>query len=152
MRLKPIGPEVLAHFSYDPASPSGLNHSGTVLHNGYRQVVFNKQFYKAHRVVWALHYGDPGGALIDHIDGNKANNRIENLRKADHAEQQRNRTVQANSMAGVKGLHFDERRSRWVGQVHAGKQYLRTSSKDKLLVEQWLRETRARYHKEFAKD
>ena len=152
MRLKPIGPEVLAHFTYDPTSPSGLNQHGTLLHNGYRQVVFNKQFYKAHRIVWALHYGDPGPVLIDHKDRNKSNNLIGNLRTADHAEQQRNRTKQANNKSGVKGLHYDERRKEWIGQVRAKDKYMRAAGKDRAVIEQWLRDTRAALHKDFAKD
>ena len=151
MRLKPIGPEVLAHFKYDPTSPSGLNRHGTVLHNGYRQVVFNKQFYKAHRIVWALHYGDPGTALIDHKDGDKSRNVIENLRKADHAEQQRNRTKQTTNKSGTKGLHYDGKRKEWIGQVRAKDKYMRTAGKDRAVVEAWLVEKRSELHKEFAR-
>ena len=152
MRLKPIGPDVLAHFRYDPSSPSGLNVHGSLLHNGYRQVVHNKQFYKAHRIVYALHYGDPGRALIDHKDGDKNNNRIENLRIADHAEQQRNRTKQANNKSGVKGLHYDTRRDSWVGQVRAKDKLMRAESKHRHVIEAWLIETRANLHSDFARN
>lgn len=151
MRLKPIGPEVLAHFKYDPASPSGLNVVGSLLANGYRQVVFSKQFYKAHRIVWALHYGDPGPHLIDHVNGDKNDNRIENLRLADNAEQQRNKPAQANNRSGTKGLHWDDRMARWIGQVQAVGNNFWAASKDRATIEQWLRETRDRWHGEFAK-
>lgn len=152
MRLKPIGPDVLAHFKYDPDSPSGLNARGSLLHNGYRQVVFNKQFYKAHRIVYALHYGDPGPALIDHKDGDKSNNRIENLRIADHAEQQRNRTKQSNNKSGVKGLHYSARRNSWIGQVRANDKLLHAESKHRHVIEAWLIKTRASLHSDFARN
>ena len=151
MRLKPIGPEVLEHFRYVEDSPSGLNVQGSVLANGYRQVVFNKQFYKAHRIVWALHHGDPGRSLIDHINGDKGDNRVANLRLADHAGQQQNRPRQGNNKTGVKGLSWSARRGQWVGQVQAGGKSFWYASKDRGVVEQWLKETRARWHGEFAK-
>ena len=150
MRLKPIGQDVLAHFNYNPASPSGLNVAGSLLNNGYRQVVFNKQFYKAHRIVWALHYGDPGPHTVDHINGDKTDNRIENLRLADHAEQQRNKPAQANNCSGIKGLHWCRRAARWVGQIKKGSKTYSKYSKDKDDVIAWLIATRNELHKEYA--
>jgi hypothetical protein len=56
--------------------------AGTVEKAGYRVVSFKKQKFKAHRIVWLLCTGrDPGVEFdIDHIDGCRTNNRIENLR------------------------------------------------------------------------
>jgi hypothetical protein len=43
--------------------------------------------FKAHRLVWWWHHGPvPDGLQIDHIDGDKSNNRIENLRVVTQAE------------------------------------------------------------------
>ena len=151
MRLKPIGQDVLAHFNYNPTSPRGLNIAGTVLANGYRQVSFKKRFYKAHRIVWALHYGDPGNSLIDHINYDKSDNRIENLRLATHAEQQRNRPAQANSRSGIKGLQWESSTSRWVGQVMRSGRTHRKASKDHAVVEAWLTAKRTELHGEFAR-
>ena len=48
---------------------------------GYIRVcLYNKQ-YKAHRVIWMMHYGYLP-EFLDHIDGNRLNNSIENLRPA----------------------------------------------------------------------
>lgn len=59
--------------------------------DGYIEVRFNREKRVAHRVIWELIYGDiPEGYFIDHIDGNKSNNNIENLRIATPAQNSAN--------------------------------------------------------------
>jgi hypothetical protein len=50
----------------------------------YLQVRVLKTLLKAHRVAWAIHYGEWPSQCIDHIDGDGMNNRISNLRDVDH--------------------------------------------------------------------
>jgi len=80
-----------------------------------------ESFYRS-RVVWALFNGEPK-ALIDHIDGNTLNDKIENLREATNAQNQHNREFKKGA-TGVKGLRiFKYHRKnntthlRWVGVV-----------------------------------
>lgn len=80
-----------------------------------------KSYYRS-RVVWALFNGEPGG-LIDHIDGNTLNDKIENLRVATNGQNQHNRDFK-QGVTGVKGLRvFKYRRKnntthlRWLGVV-----------------------------------
>lgn len=47
--------------------------------NGHIELGFNKKTYMAHHIVWILHYGTMPTQEIMHINGNKADNRIENL-------------------------------------------------------------------------
>jgi hypothetical protein len=48
---------------------------------GYHVTKLNNKEYKTHRLIWTWHYGEiPEGISIRHIDGDKLNNRIENLR------------------------------------------------------------------------
>ena len=59
---------------------------------GYIYIYLDKKQQSAHRLVWMYHHGViPDGKEIDHIDGNKTNNRIENLRLADRCENMWNR-------------------------------------------------------------
>lgn len=61
--------------------------------------------YRAHRVAWALHYGDWPSGEIDHINGIKTDNRICNLRRADHSLNMQNlKKAQRNNKTGFLGV------------------------------------------------
>lgn len=89
---------------------------------GYRQgVIFNKT-YKAHRVVWALVYGKWPDNHIDHINGVRDDNRIENLRDVTLAENNKNMARPINNKSGKSGVHFDKSCNRWRAYIrHDGK-------------------------------
>ena len=73
----------------------------------YWRVSLIGQDIRAHRLAWYMHYGeDPGpNRLVDHINGNSKDNRIDNLRLATDAENSRNRKIGANNTTGVKGVY-----------------------------------------------
>ena len=54
---------------------------------------------------------------IDHIDNNKENNNIENLRFATHQENGRNRAIGKNNTSGAKGIAFCKRESKWRAYI-----------------------------------
>ena len=90
--------------------------------NGYLmvQLMINgyKHNYRAHRVAWLLYYGiDPGEFEIDHIDQDKTNNRISNLRLVDHGEQQRNRPKPKNNTSGITGVSWEKDKKRWRAHI-----------------------------------
>ena len=60
---------------------------------GYRRLKFNGQKYYEHCLIWMWYYGEeiPEDKEIDHIDNDRDNNRIENLRLVTHEENQLNR-------------------------------------------------------------
>ena len=62
------------------------------------------QLYKAHRVAYAIHFGEWPRGCIDHINGIKTDNRADNLRVVDRATNNRNRPTQKNNTSGVTGV------------------------------------------------
>jgi len=82
--------------------------AGSLRSQGYIDVKINHEIFKAHRLAWALYYNqDPGGMQIDHIDQNKSNNKIVNLRLANHVSNGANAGPRKNNKLGVKGVHCE---------------------------------------------
>lgn len=54
--------------------------AGTVSKRGYIQVRRGVQKFMAHRIIWGIHYGSWPDSGIDHINGDRLDNRIENMR------------------------------------------------------------------------
>ena len=65
------------------------------------------------RIVWAYHFGDPGEMEIDHIDGDRSNDRIENLRLATRTQNQWNIGTNAQNTSGHKGVSWYKRLGKW---------------------------------------
>jgi hypothetical protein len=81
--------------------------AGYLAPNGYIQLGHNRKTYRAHRIAWLLHYmQDPGHLLIDHIDRNRANNKINNLRLVTFAGNSVNASLRLpNNVTGYKGVY-----------------------------------------------
>ena len=76
--------------------------------------------YYAHRVIWKIVYGeDP--IQIDHIDGDKGNNKISNLRSVEHKFNQRNMRTGKVNKYGVVGISFDSVRKKYRVSIGRGK-------------------------------
>jgi hypothetical protein len=90
--------------------------------HGYGQIRFDGVLYKEHRLVWAFVTGQWPNGQIDHVNHDRRDNRFENLRVVDNAENHRNRPMQANNTSGVVGVSYD--RGRYVAYINAkGRKY-----------------------------
>ncbi len=78
--------------------------------------------YRAHRVVWALHHGEWPHDMIDHINGIKTDNRIENLRVVSIFENQQNVSRRKTNKSGVTGVCWDSANGKWRAQLSVNKQ------------------------------
>ncbi len=74
-------------------------------------------YLKAHRVAWSLATGNMPPDHIDHIDGDKLNNKFSNLRACTPAENQRNRGRFKSNKSGFKGVSWMKRPAKWQAQI-----------------------------------
>jgi hypothetical protein len=72
---------------------------------GYIIITLFNKLYRAHRLAWAMHYGVWPTQLIDHINGDPADNRIVNLRQTTQSENNKNRRKNTNNTSGYVGVH-----------------------------------------------
>jgi hypothetical protein len=90
--------------------------AGFIAHDGYRYIKYNGKRYLEHRLAFLFIYNE-SPEFIDHIDGNKSNNRINNLRKCDRNQNGQNRGKMANNTSGYKGVHLDKRNNKYASQI-----------------------------------
>lgn len=94
--------------------------AGILQPDGYRYITINGNKFLEHRLAWFYMTGSfPSGEqnYIDHIDGNKSNNRIGNLRVCSDAENKRNRGRQSNNTNDFKGVSYDNRRGKYYPRI-----------------------------------
>lgn len=85
--------------------------------NGYLRGAINYRYFFAHRVSWAIHHGRWPKGGIDHINGCKTDNRIENLREANQSENAINSVVRVDNTSGHKGVSWKKDRQKWRARI-----------------------------------
>ena len=85
---------------------------GCVHEHGYRYTNLNKKPTLVHRLVFLYHHGYMP-EFIDHIDGNRSNNLISNLREATRNQNAHNAKKRKDNTSGIKGIHWDKKRNKW---------------------------------------
>jgi len=117
----------------------------------YKDVQLNGKNYGVHRIVFMYHHGY-FPIEVDHINGNKTDNRIENLRASNSTTNKFNIGIKKNNTSGIKGVHFSKRDKKWVvsfkvnGKLKWFGQYFDIDYA-KFVVDAMYH----KYHKEFAK-
>lgn len=121
------------------------------LKNGYLVAGIDGRLYKNHNLIYLMHHGELPD-IVDHIDGNSLNNKIENLRPVTINQNNQNRKKPKNNSSGVKGINWDKQSQSWkVGlmkdkkSIHLG-YYMDFDEAVKVITE-----ARNEYHGNFAK-
>lgn len=85
--------------------------------HGYREGAVDNKKYLAHRIIWALHYGSHPPRHVDHINGDKLDNRIANLRDVDPSMNLRNALGKSNNTSGVTGVNWRDDKRKWRARI-----------------------------------
>lgn len=78
----------------------------------------------AHRLAWLYEYNEMPDCEIDHINGNKQDNRISNLRTCSSSENKCNRPMSAKNTSGFKGVSFCKRENKFRAYIKKDKKYI----------------------------
>lgn len=108
--------------------PKGLerinskNKVGCLSNDGYMVVTIDGRQYPQHRIVWLLFTGSWPINQIDHINGNRSDNSVANLRQATGGQNQENR--KCSNLSGFVGVTFNKAAGKWQAQIKkSGKQF-----------------------------
>ena len=86
--------------------------------NGYRMVTVDFKKYPLHRLAWFYAHGMWPKNLIDHENGKKQDNWLDNLREATHSQNGQNKhKTQSNNTSGFAGVSWDRRRKKWLAVI-----------------------------------
>lgn len=124
--------------------------AGSIDGNGYLQTGINNKNYKNHRIIFCMFNGFLP-TIIDHIDGNPLNNKIENLREVTKSQNSLNAKLSKANTSGVKNVTWETTRQKWRVQVYLKGKRVYSNRFDNLeLAELVATEARNKYHGEYA--
>ena len=92
--------------------------------NGYGRVCIDGKGYFAHRIIWLWHYGSWPSNQTDHLDRNKINNRIENLRDATGSENEQNKGLKGTNSSGFPGVSWHKRDKKYQAYIKINKKQI----------------------------
>ena len=125
--------------------------AGNLKDTGYIRIKINKKMYLAHHLAFLYVYGNFPKDIIDHIDSDRANNKISNLRECSHQQNMKNLRLYSNNSSGHKNVSWVKSRNRWIVQLKVnGKQKYIGSFDNLELADLVAQEARNKYHGEFA--
>jgi hypothetical protein len=91
--------------------------AGYTTKKGYRKISVDGIDYTEHRLAWKIFYNFDPTDQIDHIDRNRQNNKISNLRLATNQQNCMNTGIKKNNTSGVTGVYFYKKQQKWVARI-----------------------------------
>lgn len=85
---------------------------------GYRDITIKGKKYRAHRIAWLHHYGKWPKDQLDHINGDRGDNRIANLRDVpDRVNKENSRRPRKHTTSGYLGVHWSSQSGKWHSRI-----------------------------------
>ena len=91
--------------------------AGCIDKHGYYVIKIDKKKYQGHRLAWMYVNGYMPENDIDHINRNKTDNRIDNLREVSRQCNLRNTGNRNDNTSRVKGVYFNKTTNKWYAQI-----------------------------------
>lgn len=91
--------------------------AGKVRADGYRIIKIDGRDIYAHRLAWFLTYGQVPTLPLDHINGNRDDNSIANLREATASQNTINQKLRSDNRSGYRGVQWSERHKKWRARI-----------------------------------
>ncbi len=91
--------------------------AGHLGNGGYRRVMLHRKLFLSHRLIWLWWYGYLPEHDIDHINRNRLDNRINNLREVSRQCNLRNCVVSKRNSSGIIGVCWDRDRKKWQAKI-----------------------------------
>ena len=147
----------LGRFKWKTARPHTTIKAGDIAgsHNkvtGYRHVRIGKGKYLEHRLVWFYVYKVWPNNTIDHVNADRSDNRIENLREASPNDNQHNRGKPKTNTSGYKGVSWCKRKLQWHVSIKRNNKNINIGYFDNILVAaNAYKQAAHKYHGDFAR-
>lgn len=92
--------------------------AGMICAQGYVDIQIQGVRYKAHRLAWCLVYGSiPTDLQVDHINHDRSDNRISNLRLVNNQGNQKNSSMRKDNVGGRTGVSWSQSHQRWIAHI-----------------------------------
>lgn len=96
--------------------------AGSMHNGGYRSIGIDNKMYLVHRLAWLYVHGH-FPKEIDHINHDKRDNRIDNLRNVTHLENGRNMSITKNNTSGIPGVYWCKKSKKWKAHIQFDGEY-----------------------------
>jgi hypothetical protein len=93
--------------------------AGALEKNGYLRIGISGKMWSAHRLAWLYVFGRWPRDCLDHINGDRADNRVYNLRECNYVQNGQNRASERGSTSSFVGVSWDKDRRKWRACIRA---------------------------------
>lgn len=92
---------------------------------GYKEIHIKKKIISNHKLAWYFYYGEWPDKEIDHINHDRSDNRIENLRLVDRTAQNQSACRRKDNKSGHTGVYWNKRENKWLATIQCNKKTYR---------------------------